>query len=154
MGVFPCGKCGESWLSFDAGASHVCNALKVQHLELQVGELKKDNERLELMYDKAAKERGVADRLNAELIEMFRRNVHPYAPSVAVVGETYPLLFSGADYKRVLEILQQTEKRVIPVQKDTPEEKQKFCDHRWADAEPGVSHSTRMRCRDCGLLRG
>lgn len=33
MGVFPCGKCGEPWFSFDAGASHVCNALKVQHLE-------------------------------------------------------------------------------------------------------------------------
>lgn len=39
MGVFPCAKCGEPWLSFDAGVSHVCNALKVQQLELQVGEL-------------------------------------------------------------------------------------------------------------------
>lgn len=33
-------------------------------------------------------------------------------------------------------------------------EQSKFCDHRWADAEPGVSYSTRMKCRDCGLLRG
>ena len=41
MGVFPCAKCGEPWLSFDAGESHVCNALKVSHLELQNRELQK-----------------------------------------------------------------------------------------------------------------
>lgn len=41
MGVFPCKKCGEPWLSFDAGESHVCNTLKARDLELQNQALQK-----------------------------------------------------------------------------------------------------------------
>lgn len=44
--------------------------------------------------------------------------------------------------------------KTCPHCKQATEEKQNFCDHRWADAEPSVAYSTRMKCRDCGLLRG
>lgn len=48
MGVFPCGKCGEPWFSFDPDL-HTCNSEKVKALELKYAELLKESKfRIEL----------------------------------------------------------------------------------------------------------
>lgn len=80
MGVFPCGKCGEPWLSFDAGDSHVCNVLKVRDLELQTSELEKKlkvgSQQIDgLLFAVNAQDKKIEDanRLNGELVALLKK---------------------------------------------------------------------------------
>jgi hypothetical protein len=58
-----------------------------------------------------------------------------------------------SNLKRIAFEIEHDIRKALSTGKGLVEDK-KSCDHRWAIDDPSSVHSTRIRCRDCGLMKG